>query len=61
MRMADENVWVGGALSADSYLSIPSIISAAKRTNSTAIHPGMNPIILDISNILAVVRIWISQ
>lgn len=38
--MADESVCVGPAPSAESYLDIPAIISAAEVTNATAIHPG---------------------
>jgi len=38
--MADEAVCVGPAQSADSYLNIPSIISAAEITDVEAIHPG---------------------
>ncbi|MFN0139076.1 MAG: acetyl-CoA carboxylase biotin carboxylase subunit [Pyrinomonadaceae bacterium] len=40
VRFADEAICVGGNLSADSYLNIPSIISAAEITNADAIHPG---------------------
>ncbi len=40
VRFADEAVCIGGNLSADSYLNIPSIISAAEITNADAIHPG---------------------
>ncbi len=38
--MADESVCIGPAASADSYLNIPSIISAAEVTDAVAIHPG---------------------
>ena len=38
--MADESVCVGPAPSAESYLDIPAIISAAEVTDATAIHPG---------------------
>ena len=38
--MADESVCVGPAASADSYLNVPAIISAAEVTDATAIHPG---------------------
>ncbi len=38
--MADETVCIGPAPSADSYLSIPAIISAAEVTDAVAIHPG---------------------
>ena len=40
VNFADEVVCVGPASSKDSYLKIPSIISAAVVTNSDAIHPG---------------------
>ncbi len=40
VRFADEAVCIGPAKSADSYLSIPSIIAAAEITNADAIHPG---------------------
>jgi acetyl-CoA carboxylase biotin carboxylase subunit len=38
--MADEAVCIGPAPSAQSYLNIPSIISAAEITDAEAIHPG---------------------
>lgn len=40
VRFADEAVCVGGNPSAESYLNIPAIISAAEITNVDAIHPG---------------------
>jgi acetyl-CoA carboxylase biotin carboxylase subunit len=40
VRFADEAVCIGGPQSADSYLNIPAIISAAEITNVDAIHPG---------------------
>lgn len=40
VRFADEAVCIGPASSAQSYLNIPSIISAAAITNADAIHPG---------------------
>ncbi len=40
VRFADEAVCIGPAPSAQSYLNIPSIISAAEVTNVDAIHPG---------------------
>jgi acetyl-CoA carboxylase biotin carboxylase subunit len=40
VRYADEAVCIGPAPSAQSYLSIPAIISAAEITNVDAIHPG---------------------
>jgi acetyl-CoA carboxylase biotin carboxylase subunit len=38
--LADESVCIGPAASADSYLQIPNIISAAEVTDTVAIHPG---------------------
>jgi acetyl-CoA carboxylase biotin carboxylase subunit len=38
--LADETVCIGPAPSAESYLNIPAIISAAEITDATAIHPG---------------------
>jgi len=40
VRFADEAVCIGPPPSKDSYLNIPSIISAAEITNADAIHPG---------------------
>ena len=40
VRLADEAVCIGPALSAQSALDVPSIISAAELTNADAIHPG---------------------
>ena len=40
VRLADEAICIGTASSADSYLKIPNIISAAQITKSEAIHPG---------------------
>jgi acetyl-CoA carboxylase, biotin carboxylase subunit len=40
VRYADEAICVGPAPSAQSYLNIPAIISAAEVTNVDAIHPG---------------------
>ncbi|HNU08245.1 MAG TPA: biotin carboxylase N-terminal domain-containing protein, partial [Pyrinomonadaceae bacterium] len=40
VRFADEAVCIGNAPSAESYLNIPAIISAAEITNVDAIHPG---------------------
>lgn len=38
--LADETVCIGSAPAAQSYLNVPSIISAAEVTRSNAIHPG---------------------
>ncbi len=38
--LADESVCIGPPPSAESYLSIPSVISAAEVTDAVAIHPG---------------------
>lgn len=40
VKFADEAICVGGNPSAESYLNIPAIISAAEITNVDAIHPG---------------------
>ncbi len=40
VRLADEAVCIGPANSAQSYLNIPGILSAAEITDSEAIHPG---------------------
>jgi acetyl-CoA carboxylase biotin carboxylase subunit len=40
VRLADEAVCIGPAASADSYLNIPAIISAAEITDVEAVHPG---------------------
>src|SRR5688500_15821300 len=40
VRYADEAICIGPPPSAQSYLNIPSIISAAEITNVHAIHPG---------------------
>lgn len=40
VKLADESVCIGNAPSAQSYLNIPAIISAAEITDATAIHPG---------------------
>ncbi len=40
LSLADEQICIGPAISAKSYLNIDSIIDAAKKTNAEAIHPG---------------------
>ena len=40
VRFADEDVCIGPARSADSYLNVPAVISAAEITGADAIHPG---------------------
>lgn len=40
VRLADESVCIGPPASADSYLNIPAVISAAEVTDAVAIHPG---------------------
>jgi acetyl-CoA carboxylase, biotin carboxylase subunit len=40
VRLADESVCIGPAASAQSYLNMPAIISAAEVTDAEAIHPG---------------------
>src|SRR5438128_3451945 len=39
-RFADEDICIGPARSADSYLNVPAVISAAEITGADAIHPG---------------------
>ena len=41
VRLADESVCIGEAASAQSYLNIPALISAATITGAEAIHPGV--------------------
>jgi acetyl-CoA carboxylase biotin carboxylase subunit len=40
VRFADEDVCIGPPRSADSYLSVPAVLSAAEITGADAIHPG---------------------
>ncbi|MEZ4703614.1 MAG: acetyl-CoA carboxylase biotin carboxylase subunit [Bdellovibrionota bacterium] len=40
VKMADESVCIGPAKAQESYLSVPSILSAAEITGADAIHPG---------------------
>ncbi|MDR2261513.1 MAG: acetyl-CoA carboxylase biotin carboxylase subunit [Azoarcus sp.] len=40
VKLADESVCIGPAPSAQSYLNVPAIISAAEVTDAEAIHPG---------------------
>src|ERR671925_1870214 len=40
VRFADEDICIGPARSADSYLNVPAVISAAEITEADAIHPG---------------------
>src|SRR5690349_21864069 len=40
VRMADEAVCIGPAASAQSYLNIEAIVSAAVATGAEAVHPG---------------------
>ncbi|MEQ1888465.1 MAG: acetyl/propionyl/methylcrotonyl-CoA carboxylase subunit alpha [Alphaproteobacteria bacterium] len=40
VEMADEAVHIGASPAAESYLNIPVIIAAARRTGASAIHPG---------------------
>ncbi len=40
VRFADEAICIGPAKSSDSYLNIPSVVSAAELSNVDAIHPG---------------------
>ena len=41
VRLADESVCIGPPASAQSYLNIPAILSAATVTGAEAIHPGV--------------------
>ncbi len=40
VRLADESVCIGPAASAESYLNIPAVVSAAEVTDAVGIHPG---------------------
>jgi acetyl-CoA carboxylase biotin carboxylase subunit len=40
VRFADQDICIGPARSADSYLNVPAVISAAEITGADAIHPG---------------------
>ena len=40
VRLADESICVGSHNPTNSYLNIPSILSAIELTNSEAVHPG---------------------
>jgi acetyl-CoA carboxylase biotin carboxylase subunit len=40
VRMADESICIGPAPGAQSYLSVPAIVSACEITGADAIHPG---------------------
>ena len=40
VRLADESVCIGPPPASESYLNIPSILSAATVTDADAIHPG---------------------
>ena len=40
VRFADEDVCIGPPRSAESYLNVPAVISAAEITGADAIHPG---------------------
>jgi acetyl-CoA carboxylase, biotin carboxylase subunit len=40
VKEADEAVRIGPAPAKDSYLSVPAILEAAKRTGAEAVHPG---------------------
>src|SRR5881396_1922395 len=40
VEMADSAYRIGPALASDSYLSIPAVLEAARRSKATLIHPG---------------------
>src|SRR5580693_8929445 len=40
LKLADQSICIGEALPSQSYLNIPSIISAAEISDVQAIHPG---------------------
>ena len=40
VRMADESIKIGGPVASDSYLRIKRLVSAAKKMNTDAVHPG---------------------
>jgi geranyl-CoA carboxylase alpha subunit len=40
VQAADQAVWIGESLPAQSYLNIPALIDAARRTGADAVHPG---------------------
>ena len=40
VRMADESVCIGSHQAVDSYLNIPSLMSAIEITKAEAVHPG---------------------
>jgi acetyl-CoA carboxylase biotin carboxylase subunit len=40
VKFADEAICIGPPKSADSYLNVPAVISAAEITGADAVHPG---------------------
>jgi len=62
VRFADQDICIGPAASAKSYLNIPQVIAAAEVTGAEAIHPGYgflseNPHFVDVCHACGIVFI----
>jgi acetyl-CoA carboxylase biotin carboxylase subunit len=62
VRFADQDICIGPAASAKSYLNIPQVIAAAEVTGAEAIHPGYgflseNPHFVDVCQACGIVFI----